>query len=309
MPSPADRHPTTPPHDDASAAVEKILHILDLRESVARTTEDIFTCPSYPTPNGRIYGGQVVAQSLLAAQRTVPVDRILHSMHGYFLRPGDTAQGVTIAVDRIHDGRSFATRRSQGYQNGVPIWSMIASFQDADPGVEHAADMPRGIPAPEELASDQERSADLPDAIAEQIRARPFEMIHVETPIFSASDENGASDQHVWIRMKGQLPDDPALHRAALAFMSDTSIQEPALRRNGLHWGTDGLKLASLDHAMWWHRFARADEWLLYVQESPNARGGRALSTGRFYTREGVLVATVAQEIMLRVPERIQRRA
>ena len=291
-------------HDDA---LREVLRILDLRESVARTTEDIFTGPSYLTPHGRIYGGQVVAQSLLAAQRTVPADRILHSMHGYFLRPGDTAQDVTVAVDRIHDGRSFATRRSQAYQNGVPIWSMIASFQDEAPGVEHAMPMPAGIPEPESLPTDRERSPGLTPETTAHLEARAFEVRHVEEPLLVASDPSRAQTQHVWMRMRGPLPDDPALHRAALGFMSDSSIQEAALRQNGLFWGTTGLKLASLDHAIWWHRFARADEWLLYVQESPSTRGGRGLTTGRIYTRDGALVSTVAQEIMMRVPEGVQR--
>lgn len=139
----------------ARASVDLLLDVLDLDAGQARTTEDIFTGRSHHMPTGRIYGGQVLAQTLLAAERTMPDDRAVHSMHGYFLRPGDAAQGLTIAVDRIHDGRSFSTRRSQAYQNGVPIFSMIASFQDDDAGIEHAEPMPDGIPAPEELAPDE----------------------------------------------------------------------------------------------------------------------------------------------------------
>lgn len=290
-------------HEDASPGLGTHgLDVLDIRESVARTTEDIFTGVSHYMPHGRIYGGQVVAQSVLAAQRTVPADRILHSMHGYFLRPGDTAQGITLAVDRIHDGRSFATRRSQAYQNGVPIWSMIASFQDDDPGVEHFLPMPEGIPAPETLGTDEERSTGLDEPTLMLLRQRPVDIRHVEEPLWTAADASRAATQHVWFRMRVPVPEERAAHRAALAYMSDMTIQESALRAGGVHWGTPGIKVASLDHAMWWHRFARVDEWLLYVQESSTARGGRGLATGRIYSRGGELVATVAQEIMMRVP-------
>ena len=283
--------------------VAGLLAVLDLEDSSARTTEDIFTGISHATPWGRVYGGQVVAQAVIAAQRTVSADRFLHPMHGYFLRPGDIDQGITFAVDRIHDGRSFATRRAQAFQNGLPIWSMIASFQDADPGVEHADAMPAGIPAPDSLPSEAEAVADLDPQMRALIAHRPFELRYIEPPIWSNPDARRSFEQNVWIRMRAPLPDDPGLHRAALAYMSDTSLQDSVLRGHRLSWSTPGLRIASLDHAMWWHRFARADEWLLYAQRSPNARGGRGLAEGRFYTREGMLVATVAQEIMVRVPE------
>lgn len=279
-----------------------ILQVLDLRTS-ARTTEDIFTGVSHRTPDGRIYGGQVVAQATIAAQRTVPADRVLHSVHGYFLRPGDVTQGLTLAVDRIHDGRSFSTRRTQAYQKGVPIWSMIASFQTQDPGLEHAAPMPEGIPGPESLPTDEERAEGAPDWLIDLLRSRALEVRHVEQPLLAEPGPTRTPRQHVWIRMRHPLPDEPALHRAALAYMSDTSIMEPVMRSTGTYWGAPGLRVASLDHAIWWHRFARADEWLLYVHDSPNARGGRGLSTGKMYTRDGLLAATVAQEIMIRVPE------
>lgn len=285
------------------SSVDQVLAVLDLEDSVARTAEDIFTGISHFMPTGRIYGGQVVAQAVIAAQRTVPVDRILHSMHGYFLRPGDTSQGLTLSVDRIHDGRSFATRRAQAYQNGVPIWSMIASFQDSDPGVEHVIPMPEGIPDPDSLPPDEEASPGIDEGTRKLLGLRPVDVRHVEQPLWTSADPSRTNRQHVWMRMKAPFPDGAGLHRAALAYMSDMTIQETVLRANGVHWGAPGLKVASLDHAMWWHRFARVDEWLLYVQESPNARGGRGLATGRMYTRDGILVATVTQEIMIRVPE------
>ncbi|MGN7859558.1 acyl-CoA thioesterase [Microbacterium sp. 22303] len=290
------------PDEHARRSVEMLLGILDLDSSDARTTEDIFTGVSHPMPTGRIYGGQVLGQSLIAAERTMPDGRVPHSMHGYFLRAGDASQGLTFAVDRIHDGRSFSTRRAQAYQNGVPIFSMIASFQDENPGIEHAAPMPDGIPDPEDLLPDEELSDGIHPLSKRMLTDRPVDMRHVEGPLFGAGAEKSAH-QAVWMRMRAPFPDDPALHRAALAYLSDMSIQESILRAHGLSWNVPGLKVASLDHAMWWHRPGRVDDWLLYVQESPNARGGRGLATGRIYDRGGALVASVAQEITIRVPE------
>ncbi|WP_353111244.1 acyl-CoA thioesterase II [Microbacterium sp.] len=287
----------------AEETVERLLAVLDLDGSGARTTEDIFTGVSHPMPTGRIYGGQVLAQSVVAAERTLPDDRALHSMHGYFLRPGDASQGLTISVDRIHDGRSFSTRRAQAYQNGVPIFSMIASFQDEAPGIEHAEPMPVGIPAPEDLPSDEEVSGGIHPLSQRMLTDRPADVRHVEGPIYLAAGEERKASQAVWMRMRAPLPDEPGIHRAALAYLSDMTIQESILRAHGLAWSLGGMKVASLDHAMWWHRFARVDDWLLYVQTSPNARSGRGLAAGRIYTRDGVLVASIAQEIMIRVPE------
>lgn len=289
--------------EHAIRTVERLLAVLDLDSTQARTTEDIFTGSSHPMPSGRIYGGQVLAQALLAAERTLPEDRAAHSMHGYFLRPGDASQGITISVDRIHDGRSFSTRRAQAYQNGVPIFSMIASFQDADPGVEHAASMPEGIPAPEDLAPDEDRVQGLPGGTARMLSERAADIRHVDSPLYLPSGDERVPQQAVWMRLRAPLSDDPRLHRAALAYLSDMTIQESILRAHGVYWALPGLKVASLDHAMWWHRPARVDEWLLYVQESPNARGGRGLAAGRIFTRDGEFVASVAQEIMIRVPD------
>ncbi|WP_312167481.1 acyl-CoA thioesterase II [Microbacterium sp.] len=288
--------------EHAIRTVDQLLEVLDLDSTQARTTEDIFTGSSHPMPSGRIYGGQVLAQSLLAAERTLPEDRAVHSMHGYFLRPGDAGQGLTIAVDRIHDGRSFSTRRSQAYQNGVPIFSMIASFQDDDPGVEHAITMPEGVPSPESLLPDEQRVDGLPPGAARMLSDRAADVRHVDSPLFLPNDDARVAQQGVWMRMRAPLPDDQRIHRAALAYLSDMTIQESILRAHGLHWSLPGLKVASLDHAMWWHRPARVDEWLLYMQESPNARGGRGLAQGRIFARSGELVASVAQEIMVRVP-------
>lgn len=285
---------------DAIDPVASLLAVLDLRDAGARTTEDIFTGVSQPMPFGRVFGGQVLAQSIEAASRTLPPERTVHSMHGYFLRPGDPSDGVTFSVDRIHDGRSFSTRRTQAFQAGVPIFSMIASFQDDDPGLEHSEPMPEGIPQPEDLPPLDDAS--LHPLSRRAIADSPVEVVHVPSPVYTVVEGPHVPRQAVWMRTRRALPDDPAVHRAALAYLSDLTIQEPILRGHGVPWGTRGLRVASLDHAMWWHRAGRVDEWLLYVQESPNARGGRGLSTGRIYTREGTLLASVAQEVMVRVP-------
>ncbi|MGY6496935.1 MAG: acyl-CoA thioesterase [Microcella sp.] len=289
--------------DDTRDPVAAMLAALTLSETGARTSEDIFTAPSQWMPNGRVFGGQVAAQSVLAAMRTVEADRSVHSMHGYFLRPGDVTQPITFSVDRIHDGRSFSTRRSQAYQNGVPIFSMIASFQDDDPGLDHQAAMPEGLPHPEELPSAAEVLEPIDHPTAQfWASSRPFDLRHAPGPVYFRVDGEHVPHQAVWFRALSPLPDDPDLHRAALVYASDYSILEPILRAHGHSWATPGLKMASLDHALWWHRFARVDDWLCYVQESPNAIGGRGLSTGRIFTRDGLLVASVAQEGMVRVP-------
>lgn len=280
-----------------------LMAALDLTDTGARTSEDIFTGPSQWVPGGRVFGGQVLAQSLVAAIRTTAPDRFVHSMHGYFLRPGSVEQPITFSVDRIHDGRSFSTRRTQAYQDGQPILSMIASFQDVDEGLEHQLDMPDGLPDPESLPS----TADVLEGIDHPVARfwateRAFDIRHIGSPLYLTVGKDRTPHQAVWMKAVGTLPDDPNLHRAALAYASDHTILEPVLRGHGLAWVTPGLKVASLDHAMWWHRDGRADEWLLYVQDSPNSIGGRGLSLGRIYDRAGHLLASVAQEGMIRVP-------
>jgi acyl-CoA thioesterase II len=280
-----------------------LLSTLDLADTGARTSEDIFTGGSQWMPHGRVFGGQVLAQSLVAAQRTIAPDRIAHSLHGYFLRPGDLDAPITFSVDRIHDGRSFSTRRTQAYQDGRPILSMIASFQDQDDGLDHQVDMPADLPDPDELPTAAEVLGDIDHPIARSwAYERPFDIRHIPSPIYLSVDGAHVPHQAVWLKAIGPMPDDENLHRAALVFASDFTIQESVIRRHGLAWATPGLKVASLDHAMWLHRFGRVDKWMLYAQESPNAIGGRGLAQGRIYSRDGILLASVAQEITVRVP-------
>lgn len=282
----------------------EFLATLSLTNTGARTQEDIFVAQSEPVPQRRVFGGQVLAQAIVAAAHTVPADREIHSMHAYFLRPGDSYEPITFAVDRIHDGRSFTTRRAQAFQDGAPILSMISSFQDTDAGLEHQLDMPLTVANPESLPTTAELLGAIDNPFAQHwANRRPFDIRHVPSPIYLSVNGSREPRQAVWMRTLGEMPDSPVLHRAGLAYATDYIMLEPAMRVHGLPWTTPGLKVASLDHAMWWHRDCRIDEWLLFVQESPSTSGGRALGEGRVFTRDGVLVASVVQEGMMRVPQ------
>jgi acyl-CoA thioesterase II len=290
--------------DDAwqQRAMAGLLEVLNL-QARPEDGDDVFTGVSQPQPHGRVFGGQVLAQALVAAQRTVDADRPVHSMHGYFLRAGDSSEPITFAVERLRDGRSFSARRTHALQFGLPILSMIASFQRPAVGLDHAEPMP-AVPPPDRLASLADRLADTDDArLRSWLRQRPLDLRHVQPPIHLEPAEP-ARDQAVWMRAYPGLPDDPALHAAVLAYASDYTLLEPVLRAHGVTWSHPGLRVASLDHAMWWHRPVRADEWLLYVQASPSASGARGLSLGRIYSADGTLVASVGQEGMIRVPGR-----
>lgn len=286
----------------AGNSTASLISLLDLGElKGARTDEDIFVGLTQPQPHNRVFGGQVLAQSLMAAIRTVDPLRIVHSMHGYFLRPGNANKPITFGVQRLRDGRSFSARRVHAYQDGVPILSMIASFQSEDDGVEHESEMPAGIPDPETLPSTIDLLADLNNPEAPHwAYERPFDIRHVDPPLYVSAAGRQEARNAVWMKTYDPMPDNPNLHRAALAYGSDYTLLESVLRGHGLSWVTPGLNAASLDHAMWWHRPARVDAWLLYVQESPSAQGARGLGTGKIFNRNGQHVATVAQEGMIR---------
>lgn len=285
--------------------MEQLLHIFELSDAGgAQTDEDIFVGPGEKNAvRPRLFGGQVLAQSLIAATRTVESDRLIHSMHGYFLRPGDPTLPITFGVQRLRDGRSFSARRTHAYQGGVPILSLIASFQTPVEGLEHFEPMPEGIPSPESLPTTAELlgAVDHPVARAWSYE-RPFDIRHVGENLYLDAKGDRVAKQAVWMKTMGPMPDDQALHRAALAYASDYTLLEPVLRRHGISWSTPGMSVASLDHAMWWHRPLRVDQWLLYVADSPSASGARGLSMGRFYNQQGELVASVAQEGMVRMP-------
>jgi acyl-CoA thioesterase-2 len=251
---------------------------------------------------GRVYGGQVLGQSLVAAQRTVDEDRPVHSLHAYFLRAGDSGEPITFSVERLRDGHSFSARRVHALQFGRPILSMIASFQSPAEGIDHQMSMPK-TPDPESLPSLMERFAQYDSPLVRSWASqRPIDLRHVESPLFLESTEERADRQSVWMRTADRIPDDPRLHAAILVYASDYTLLEPVLRRHGHSFASPGLKIASLDHAMWWHRPVRADEWLLYTQESPSATGARGLGSGRIFSQDGKLACTVAQEGMIRLP-------
>lgn len=281
-------------------ALTGLLAVLDLEPQPA--DDDTFIGQSQPQPWGRVFGGQVLAQALRAAQHTVAAERPVHSMHAYFLRAGNSSEPITFAVERLRDGHSFSARRTHALQFGRPILSMIASFQAPSDGLDHQVAMPE-VPPPESLQTIAARYAEVATEAAKYwMRARPMDLRHVQQPLFVEGAAERSTTQAVWIRAVGALPDDPALHAAVLAYASDYSLLEPTLRAHGRSLSEPGLKMASLDHAMWWHRPVRVDEWLLHVYESPSASGARGLGTGRIFTRDGVLACTVAQEGMIRLP-------
>jgi acyl-CoA thioesterase-2 len=288
----------TPPARSADP-IAGLLGILDVAPADGR---DRFVAHSLPKPGGRVFGGQVVAQALVAAGRTVPAGRLPHSLHGYFLRAGDITSPIELSVERLRDGRSFSARRTHAAQDGEPILSMIASFQEEQAGVELTQPMPE-VPAPEDVESAMDRMGHLDHPLARfWTHESAFDVRHVGGSLYLGPAPRPDGHQRVWMRTKGALPDDQLLHRAVLAFACDQIMLEPVLRRAGLSWLTQGLSVASLDHAMWWHRDVRVDDWLLFDQDSPTAQGGRGLGTTRVFSREGVLVATIAQEGMVRVP-------
>ncbi|WP_270450406.1 acyl-CoA thioesterase [Kocuria marina] len=291
--------------DPLQDPVEALLQMLQLADGGgARTTEDIFVGNTITSPRARVYGGQVLAQAAMAAMRTVDPDRHIHSLHAYFLRGGDIEVPITFGVERVRDGRSFSARRIHAYQHGKTILSVIASFQDPAEGLEHQEPMPENVPDPESLPALRETlgALDIPEARATAFE-RPFDMRYVTEPLFLPWKGPQDAYNAVWIKALAPLPDDPNIHRAALAYVSDYTMMEPILRRHGKSWVEPGMNVASLDHAMWWHRYARADEWILYTQTSPSASSARGLAIGKMFTRDGTMIATTVQEGMMRLPE------
>ncbi|MCL3860341.1 acyl-CoA thioesterase II [Actinotalea sp. K2] len=294
---------TTEPASKATPTPDPLQTVLQVLELDA-VDADTFTGTSLPKPGGRVFGGQVLAQTLLAAARTVPAERLPHSVHGYFLRPGAVDKPITFVVERLRDGRSFSARRTHALQDGVPILAMTTSFQTEQPGVEHADLPPSHVPPPEEVRSALEVLADVDHPVAAfWTQASAFDLRHVEDSIYLTPAARATDRQMVWMRARGPVPQVQVLHRALLAYACDQVMLEPLLRRHGQSWATPGLSIASLDHAMWWHRPVQVDQWLLYVQTAPSAQGGRGLGAARVYTRDGELVATIAQEGMVRLPE------
>jgi acyl-CoA thioesterase-2 len=266
---------------------------------------DIFRGNSPQNSWKRVFGGQVIAQALVAASRTVD-GRAPHSLHGYFMLPGDPLAPIVFEVDRIRDGKSFTTRRVNAIQHGKAIFSLSASFQVEEQGVEHSLPMP-AAPDPDTLADPigllrfaGEKAQQRLQAFFDRIR--PIEIRPIDLSRYAPGARGVPREprQSSWIRIAGRLPDDPAIHRAALAFLSDMTLIDTALVAHGFSVSDPEFQVASLDHALWFHRPCRADEWLLYAQDSPNSGGSRGLTRGLLYSRSGTLVASVAQEGLIR---------
>jgi acyl-CoA thioesterase-2 len=274
------------------------LTILDLE----RIEENIFRGRSPQVGSRHVFGGLVVAQALVAAARTVE-GRAPHSLHGYFLLLGDPAVPIVYEVDRIRDGKSFTTRRCNAIQHGRAIFSLSASFQIEEAGFEHAFSMPK-VPFPESLPTETEMLR-RPDAAMPEAMRRwfaqdlPIEVRPVDLPRY-VRHQTGALEQQVWLRATGPLPGDPAIHRAVLAYLSDMTLLGAVLAAHGHSVFDTGLQVASLDHALWFHRPFRADDWLLYAQDSPNSCGARGLARGLLFSHDGRLVASVVQEGLIR---------
>lgn len=278
----------------------ELLNLLRLE----RIEERIFRGQSQDLGWGAVFGGQVLGQALSAAAQTAPPARHVHSMHAYFLRQGDARLPIVYEVDPVRDGSSFSTRRVVAIQGGHPIFILSASFQGDEPGLDHAAAMPAEVPPPDGLASEQELARRVADQIPEPLRAqavadRPIEIRAVQQWNLLRPKVLPPRRQ-MWYRANGRLPDDPAVHRYLLAYASDFNFLTTSMMPHGVSWLTPGMQVASLDHTMWFHRPFRFDEWLLYDVESPSASGARGLVLGRFYAQDGTLVASVAQEGLIR---------
>jgi acyl-CoA thioesterase II len=284
-----------------SKALDDLLDLLDLEQIEV----NIFRGRSPDEHRQRVFGGQVAGQALVAAGRTVPADRPVHSLHAYFIRPGDPAVPLVYTVDRVRDGRSFTTRRVSCIQHGKTIFTLSASFHHPEPGPQHATAMP-DVPPPDSLPTNAERLekilGPLDPRFERLVRRNPVD-IRVPGPLTMEAQHDPSlrtAANNVWLRVDGDLPDDPLLHVCLMTYASDMTLLDSVLLAHGLSWVDGRTSGASLDHAMWFHRPFRADRWLLYAQESPVAYGARGLARGEVFTADGDLVVSVVQEGLIR---------
>lgn len=292
--------------------MQSVLGELIARLELERIEENIFRGQSQDLGWGRVFGGQVVGQALSAAEQTVPADRIVHSLHGYFLRPGDAAKPIVFTVDPIRDGRSFTTRRVVAVQDGQAIFSMGASFQIEEDGFDHQAETMPEVPGPDGLLSERELGQKfldrlpeavrngMPEAMRERVVAeRPIE-IRPCNPFNPLRPPVLEPTKQVWFRANGELPEKRSIHQYLLAYASDFHLLGTSMQPHGVSWLTPNVQVASIDHTMWFHRPFRFDDWLLYDMDSPSAQGSRGLAHGRWFTRDGTLVASTMQEGLIR---------
>jgi acyl-CoA thioesterase-2 len=279
-------------------AVDALLRLLDLEHIDDMT----FRGNSPPVGPQRVFGGQVAGQALVAAGRTVDPARTVHSLHGYFVRPGDPTEPITYTVENIRDGRSFSVRRSVAVQHGQTIFFMSASFHRAEQALDHQEPAPADVPPPDEVPTMADRLAPYPERLSIwSLIPRPMDVRYVGEPGWvPPGDRQADPRQRVWMRIDGKLPDDPLIHACVLTFCSDLTLLDSVLSWHGAVWGPGGVVGASLDHALWFHRAFRADEWFLYDSWSPSASGARGLAMGRMFTTEGRHIATAVQEGLLR---------
>ncbi len=276
------------------------LQLLIEQIRLERLDDNLFRGNGTWGPSFRLYGGEVMAQSLSAAQQTVEPPLVLHSMHAYFMRPGDPARPVIYDVESLRDGKSFASRRVTARQHGHAIYSCQVSFQRPEEGFEHSRQMPQ-VPGPEGLVSDFERFDKLLPADFRRAEKSPLESRQVLPQALTANPPPLEPRNYVWMRATDPLPDDLALHQQLLAFISDTHLLATAIRPHGVHPMPPKMLMTSLDHTMWYHQPFRIDEWLLFELYSPTAANGRGLALGYIYTADGKLVATAAQEGLIRI--------
>lgn len=254
----------------------------------------------------RVFGGQVIGQALYAAKQTVPSERLVHSFHSYFLRQGDTKKPIIYDVETLRDGRSFSARRVRAIQNGQDIFYMTASFQANEPGFEHQSQMPQ-VPGPDTLKSETELALQMADLIPLPVREKianaiPFDIRPVKfySPL---KGECATPERYIWLRANGNIPNEIRVHQYLLGYISDLNFLPTALQPHGRGFMEPGIQIATIDHAMWFHRPFRIDEWLLYAVDSPSASGSRGFVRGQFYTQEGTLIASTAQEGVIRQRE------
>jgi acyl-CoA thioesterase II len=271
--------------------------------TVEELDRDLFRGARQPEGRGRVFGGQVIAQALMAAARSTDNERLPHSLHAYFMRPGDEQVPIIYRVNRDYDGGSFSTRRTVAFQKGEPILNLAASFQRLEQGFEHQFDMP-DVPPPEDLPSEAEERLKVADKVPERlreffVRPRPFETRHA-SPWSPLEDKPQAPVQNVWFKTVAPVRGGPEMHRAMLAWASDMYLLGTTMRPHGLSWIQPGVQTASLDHAIWFHGEVRVDEWMLYAMDAPWSGRGRGFNRGMIFTRDGRLAASVAQEGLMR---------
>ncbi|MGO2030210.1 MAG: acyl-CoA thioesterase [Glutamicibacter ardleyensis] len=284
-------------------SAQVFLDAINLTDCEAEVFDQAFTAIPQYVPWPKAYGGDMVAQGALSLMKSVGTDRTLHSMHSYFLRPVDMHQPVRYEVEHLRDGRGYSTRQVRAFQNDKPVYSALGSFHVLEQGGEYAQAAPAdSLDLDPETLSSAAESLQGVDTEAAKYWAggRSFDMRHVPEAIYLPGEREKTATQAVWIRAFSPLPDDAIIQKAALAYVCDYTILEPIMRSLGLSWGDEGLVTASLDHSMWFHRDGRMDEWVLYAQEAVTSQNNRGLAIGRFYTRDGKLLATVAQEGMIR---------